>query len=102
MTTRKRTAQLPDVPTIDEAGLPGFQDSTFNGLMAPAGTPRAALDRLYAEVTKAAGVTELRKRYQEIGIELVGSNSPDEFGNFLRKHVEDFTRLARDAGLTGN
>ena len=102
VTTRKRTAQLPDVPTIDEAGLPGFQDSTFNGLMAPAGTPRVVLERLHAEVTKAAGVTELRKRYQEIGIELVSSNSTDEFAGFLRKHVEDFTRLAREAGLTAN
>ena len=102
MTTRNRTAQLPEVPTIDEAGLPGFQDSTFNGLMAPAGTPRAALDRLYAEVTKAAGVTELRKRYQEIGIELVSSNSPEAFANFLRQHVEEFIRLARDAGMTAN
>ena len=102
VTTRKRAAQLPEVPTIDEAGLPGFQDSTFNGLMAPAGTPRAVLERLHAEVARAAGVTELRKRYQEIGIELVGSRSPEEFAGFLKKHVEDFTRLARDAGLTAN
>jgi tripartite-type tricarboxylate transporter receptor subunit TctC len=102
VTTRKRAAQLPEVPTIDEAGLPGFQDSTFNGLMAPAGTPRAVLERLHAEVAKAAGVPELRKRYQEIGIELVGSSAPEEFAGFLKKHVEDFTRLARDAGLTAN
>ncbi|HTE15638.1 MAG TPA: tripartite tricarboxylate transporter substrate-binding protein, partial [Burkholderiales bacterium] len=102
VTTRKRSVLLPDVPTIDEAGLPGFQDSTFNGLMAPAGTPRAILERLRAEVARAAGVAELRKRYQEIGIELVGSNSPEEFADFLKKHVEEFTRLARDAGITAN
>lgn len=102
VTTRKRTAQLPEVPTIDEAGLPGFQDSTFNGLMAPAGTPRAVLERLHAEVVKAAGVAELRTRYLGIGIELVSSNSPEAFANFLRQHVEEFIRLARDAGLTGN
>ena len=102
MTTRNRTAQLPEVPTIDEAGPPGFQDSTFNGLMAPAGTPRAALDRLYAEIVKAASVAELRRRYQEIGIELVSSNSPEAFANFLRQHVEEFIRLARDAGMTAN
>ena len=90
------------MPTIDEAGLPGFQDSTFNGLMASAGTPRVVLERLHAEVVKAAAVAELRKRYQEIGIELVSSNSPEAFANFLRQHVEEFIRLARDAGMTAN
>jgi len=99
VTSRKRSALLPDVPTIDEAGLPGFYDTTFNGLMAPAATPRAILERIRAEVVKAAAVPELRNRYQEIGIELASSNSLEEFGDFLRKHVEDFTRLARDAGL---
>jgi tripartite-type tricarboxylate transporter receptor subunit TctC len=102
VTSRKRSALLPDVPTIDEAGLPGFYDTTFNGLMAPGGTPRAILERIRAEVVKAAAVPELRNRYQEIGIELASSHSPEEFGDFLRKHVEDFTRLARDAGLTDN
>ena len=102
VTTRKRSALLADVPTIDEAGLNGFEDSTFNGLMAPTGTPRAVLERLRVEVAKAAAVAELRNRYLEIGIELVSSATPEDFGAFLRKHVEDFTRLARDAGLTGN
>ncbi|MEQ1773910.1 MAG: tripartite tricarboxylate transporter substrate binding protein [Burkholderiales bacterium] len=102
VTSRKRSALLPNVPTIDEAGLPGFFDTTFNGLMAPAGTPRAVLERLRAEVAKAAAIADLRSRYLEIGIELVGSHSPEEFGTFLRTHVEDFTRLARDAGLVGN
>ena len=99
VTTRKRAALLPDVPTIDEAALRGFEDSTFNGLMAPAGTPRAIIERLRAEVAKAAAITELRSRYQEIGIDLVSSNSPEEFGNFLRKHTEDFIPLVRDTGL---
>jgi tripartite-type tricarboxylate transporter receptor subunit TctC len=99
VTSRKRSALLPDVPTIDEAGLPGFYDTTFNGLMAPGGTPRAILERIRAEVVKAAAVPEFRNRYQEIGIELASSHSPEEFGDFLRRHVEDFTRLARDAGL---
>ncbi len=99
VTSRKRSALLPDVPTIDEAGLPGFHDTTFNGLMAPAGTPRAILERVRGEVAKAAAAAELRNRYQEIGIELVSSNAIDEFAGFLRKHVEDFTKLARDAGM---
>ncbi len=102
VTSGKRSAQLPDVPTIDEAALPGFIDTTFNGLMAPAGTPPAIVERLRAEVAKAAAVPDLRKRYQDLGIELVSSNTPEEFAGFLKKHVEEFTRLARDAGMTGN
>ena len=99
VTSRKRSTLLPDVPTIDEAGLPGFHDTTFNGLMAPAGTPPAILERIRAEVVKAAAVPELRNRYREIGIELVSSPTTEEFEGFLRKHVEDFTKLARAAGL---
>ena len=102
VTTLKRSALLPETPTIAEAGLPGFQDSTFNGLMAPAGTPRAVLERLRTEVAKADAVTELRNRYNEMGIELVSSATPEEFGGFLRKHVEEFIKLAWDAGLTAN
>lgn len=99
VTTRKRSALLPDVPTIDEAALPGFEDSTFNGLMAPAGTPPAVVERLRSEIAKAATIAELRKRYQDLGIELVSSNTPEEFAGFLKKHVEEFAKLAREAGM---
>ena len=101
VTSGKRSALMPEVPTIDEAGLPGFIDTTYNGLIAPAGTPRATLERLRAEVAKAAAVAELRNRYLEIGIALVSSNSIDEFASFLRKNVEEFSQIAREAGLIG-
>jgi tripartite-type tricarboxylate transporter receptor subunit TctC len=102
VTSGHRSILMPEVPTIDEAGLRGFQDTTFNGLMAPAGTPRAILERLRAEVARAAGVSELRKRYQEMGIELVSSASPEEFTGFLKKHVDDFTRIARETGMAAH
>jgi tripartite-type tricarboxylate transporter receptor subunit TctC len=102
VTTRKRSPALPDVPTIHEAGLAGFHDSTFNGLIAPAGTPREVIERLRAEVAKAAAVTELRNRFIEQGIELISSNSAEEFAAFLRKQVEEFAILARQAGITAN
>lgn len=102
VTTLKRSAVLPEVPTIHESALPGFNDSTYNGLVAPAGTPREVIDRLRAEVTKAAALPELRKRFNEQGIELVASNSSDEFAAFLRKQVEEFAVLAKQAGITAN
>jgi tripartite-type tricarboxylate transporter receptor subunit TctC len=100
VTTRKRAAVLPDVPTIEEGGLTGFHDSTFNGLMAPAGTPRQVVERLRDGVSKAVTVTDLHSRFLEQGIELVGSSSSEEFAAFLRKQVEEFAVLARQAGLT--
>jgi tripartite-type tricarboxylate transporter receptor subunit TctC len=102
VSTLKRSPALPDVPTIDAAGLPGFNDVTFNGLVAPAGTPRDVIERLRAEVAKGATVTEPRNRLLEHGIELVGSNSSEEFAAFLKKQVEDFAILARQAGIAAN
>jgi tripartite-type tricarboxylate transporter receptor subunit TctC len=102
VTSAKRSVLMPEVPTIEEAGLPGFVDTTFNGLMAPAGTSRAIVERLRAEVASVAGIPELRKRYQEMGIELLSSNTSDEFALFLKKHVEEFTKLAHDAGMMTN
>jgi tripartite-type tricarboxylate transporter receptor subunit TctC len=102
VSTLKRSPALPEVPTIDAAGLPGFNDVTFNGLVAPAGTPRDVIERLRAEVAKAATVTEPRNRLLEHGIELVGSSSSEEFAAFLKKQVEDFAILARQAGIAAN
>ena len=102
VSTLKRSPTLPDVPTIDEAGLKGFNDPTFNGLMAPAGTPREIVERLRAEVAKAVAVTELHNRLLEQGIDLIASNSTEDFAAFLRKQVEDFAILARQAGMTAN
>ncbi|MDB5866807.1 MAG: hypothetical protein JWO70_4613 [Betaproteobacteria bacterium] len=99
VSTRKRSGVLPDVPTIEEAGLAGFHDSTFNGLVAPAGTPRPVIDRLRDGVAKAVAVTELHNRFLEQGIELVGSASSEEFAAFLRRQVEAFAVLARQAGI---
>ncbi len=102
VSSRKRAAVLPAVPTIEESGLAGFHDTTFNGLMAPAGTPREVIERVRTEVAKAAAVKELRNRFMEQGIELISSNSAEEFSGFLRKHIEEFAILARQAGITIN
>ncbi len=102
VSSRTRSAAMPEVPTIDEAGLAGFHDTTFNGLVAPAGTPREVIERLRDGVAKAAAVTEVRNRFLEQGIELVASSSSEEFAAFLRRQVEDFAILARQTGITAN
>jgi len=76
-----------------------LQDSTFNGMMVPTGTPRDILDKVRAEVVKAVATPELRNRFAERGIPMVASNSLDEYQTFIRKHVEDFAKLAKAANI---
>jgi tripartite-type tricarboxylate transporter receptor subunit TctC len=102
VTTRTRSRVLPDVPTLDESGLKGFHDSTFNGLMAPAGTPAEIVERLRSEVANAVAVPELRDRFREQGIELTASASSEEFAGFLRKEIDQFSQLARQIGLVSH
>ena len=99
VTSRTRSPLLPDVPTIAEQGLPGYEDVTWNGLMAPAGTPREILERLRLAVVTAVSAQELRQRFLERAIELEASRSLDEYAAFVRDEVGAFARLARDANL---
>lgn len=99
VTTLKRSPVLPNVPTIDEAAIPRFNDSTFNGLVAPAGTPRPVVERLRDAVAKAAAVPEVRSRFADQGIDAIASGSPDEFAAYIRKQAEEFAVLARAVGM---
>jgi tripartite-type tricarboxylate transporter receptor subunit TctC len=100
VTTRNRSVVLPEVPTIAESGLPGFHDSTFNGLVAPLGTPPEIVERLHAEIVKAVALPELRDRFRQRGIELIASASPSEFAAFLKAQVEAFAQLAKQTGIS--
>ena len=102
VTSTKRTPLFPDLPTIDESGIKGFHDTTFNGLMAPAGTPPDVLEKLRAEVVKAVAVQTLHDRFDKLGIPLVASTSLDEYNAFIRRNVEDFAKLAKTAGIKAN
>ena len=99
VTSLKRSPLFPDVPTIDESGLKGYEEITFNGLLAPAGTPREALTRVQTEVARIVRLPELRKRYLERGIELTASASPDEFTAYIKAEFDKKAKLARAAGI---
>ena len=99
VTSRARSPLLPDVPTIAEQGLAGYEDVTWNGLMAPAGTPRDVLERLRGALAAAVSAPELRQRFLERAIELEASRSLAEFAAFVREEVAAFARLAREANL---
>ena len=99
VTTLTRSAVLPDVPTLDEQGLKGFEDVTWNGIVAPAGTPHDVLMRLHAEITRATNHPEFRKRYLDRGIEILASPSPEAFSAYIRSEADGFAKLVRDAGI---
>ena len=90
---------LHGVPTVDEAGVKGFEDYTWNGLSAPAGVPRDVLTRLHAEVVKALQSPDLRSRFAAQGIEIAPSASYEEFTAFVRDEVARNAKLARDANI---
>jgi tripartite-type tricarboxylate transporter receptor subunit TctC len=94
-----RSPILPDVPTLDELGLKGFEDITINGLLAPVGTPRDVLLRLHAEVVKALQTPALRDRFLEQGIELAPSPTYEDFNTYVKTEVVRYTKLARDANI---
>ena len=89
---------LPDVPTAEDAGVPGFKISIWYGMFAPAGTPREAVSRLHAEVAKALQDPELLQRMSNAGMD-PWLGTPDELGRHLRSEIERFSRLAKTAGL---
>jgi tripartite-type tricarboxylate transporter receptor subunit TctC len=99
VTTLTRAPTFPDIPTIDESGIKGFEDVTFNGLMAPAGTPPAIVTRLHAEVVKAVKQPDVRKRFDDQGIELAASASADAFTAYIRSETVKYAKLAKEAGI---
>jgi tripartite-type tricarboxylate transporter receptor subunit TctC len=99
VTTRTRSPIFPDLPTVDEAGVKGYEAITYNGLVAPAGTPREAAARLQSEVAKAVAIPAFRSSFLERGVELVASASPDEFTAYVRNDVAASAKLAKNAGI---
>jgi tripartite-type tricarboxylate transporter receptor subunit TctC len=99
VTSLKRSPLLPDLPTVDESGVAGYEDVTFNGLVAPAGTPHDVLVRLNRAVAVAVTEMDLYRRFIERGIELKASASPEEFGEYIRAEAGKKARLAREAGI---
>ena len=90
VTSPKRLATLPNVPTVAESGYPGFEAATWSGLVAPAGTPRPIIDRLNAEVAKALKRQDLMDKLREDGSEALGG-SPERFAEFIKRRASSWT-----------
>jgi tripartite-type tricarboxylate transporter receptor subunit TctC len=94
----QRNAALPDVPTVAESGVPGYDAVEWNGAMVPAGTPSAAINRLHAAIVKAVAIPEVKERVTGLGADLVG-NTPDEFRAFLKKELATWSKVVKEVGM---
>jgi tripartite-type tricarboxylate transporter receptor subunit TctC len=99
VTTGKRSSALPEVPTMDEAGLKGFDIGTWFGVLAPVATPKDIVARLNAEMVKVIQSAEFKKRMAEIGAEPIG-NSSEQMAQQIREETEKFAKLVKDAKVT--
>ena len=97
VTSAQRSPALPDVPTVNEQGYSGFDDLTWVGFFAPAGTPAEVIARLNAELNRAFEAPELRDRLQQLGLES-RRNSPGEFTAFLRAEVAKWAQAVKESG----
>jgi tripartite-type tricarboxylate transporter receptor subunit TctC len=98
VTTKKRAAVVPDVPTLDETGLAGFDAATWTGLLAPAATPAPVLDRLNSEVVRALNAPDVKERLVGLGSE-IAPMTRDQFAAYLRDEIAKWARVVKAAGI---
>jgi tripartite-type tricarboxylate transporter receptor subunit TctC len=98
VTSLKRLAATPDLPTLDESGFAGFDATASFGLVAPAGTPPAIIDKLHRETVRILALPDVRKRFAELGSEVIG-NSPGEFAAVIKAEIPLWAKLIKEAGI---
>jgi tripartite-type tricarboxylate transporter receptor subunit TctC len=99
VTTPKRSRMMPELSTMAEAGLPGFEVTSWFGLLAPAGTPGATVSRLNAETAKVMALPEVTSALNKLGFDVIGG-TPDQFAAHIKREIEKFTKLAKATGIT--
>ena len=97
VTSAQRSPALPEVPTVNEQGYSGFDDLTWVGFFAPAGTPAEIINRLNAELNKAFSAPDVREKLSALGLE-TKANSPTEFAAFIREEVPKWAKAVKDSG----
>jgi len=94
----KRSATLPDVPTVAEAGVPGFDFDSWTGYLVPVGTPRELIVKLHADITRTLAAPEVRDKLVTLGFDLVGG-TPEAFATLIRNDIARFGKLIKAAGI---
>jgi putative tricarboxylic transport membrane protein len=98
ISSRSRSPLLPNVPTLDELGVSGYEASTFTGIFAPAGTPQPVLAKLSASLRKALSGEAVRERYRSMGVDVMDMGQAD-FAAFVRADYEKWRRVAREGNI---
>jgi tripartite-type tricarboxylate transporter receptor subunit TctC len=99
VTGAKRSSAAPDIPTVAESGLPGYEAIAWQGVLAPAGTPREVVQRLHAELVKVIAQQDARRMLAEQGYEPAGT-SPEQFDGFIRTEIVKWSKVVKSAGIT--
>ena len=98
VTTAKRSSAMPDLPTIAESGLPGYDASTWGGILAPAGTPKDVVAKLNSSINAALKMDDVRARLMGAGIEIQGG-TPEQFAAVIRNEIDKWGRVTKAAGI---
>jgi tripartite-type tricarboxylate transporter receptor subunit TctC len=98
VTSAKRSPSAPDIPTIAESGVPGYEFISWNAVHVPAGTPKAVVSRIHAELVKVVALTDVREKMFSLGMEVAGS-TPDELGALVKSDIAKWGKVIREAGV---
>jgi tripartite-type tricarboxylate transporter receptor subunit TctC len=97
VTSPKRSPHYPDIPTLDEAGVPGYDMTVWSGIITPVGIPKPLLAKLNEAVNTALAAPGLKEKYAANGVETVGG-TPEQFGAFIKREVEKYERIGKRIG----
>lgn len=98
VTSLKRSSTVPELPTMDESGYPGFEATVWLGLFAPARTPTGIVGKFHLETVKVLGQVDVRAKLADLGFEIIG-NSPDEFATVVKSEIPKWTKLIKESGI---
>jgi tripartite-type tricarboxylate transporter receptor subunit TctC len=101
VTSLERSAQMPDLPTVAESGFPGFEAISWFGLLAPAGTPKAVIDKVHGAALKVLADPATKERFSQLGLSTVG-NTPDEMAASIKADLAKWNKVIKDAKITVN
>jgi tripartite-type tricarboxylate transporter receptor subunit TctC len=101
MTSAKRSAAFPAVPTFDESGMPGFEVSQWWAILVPRGTPNDVVAKLHTEISAIVKTAEMKGRMAELGVDPVGG-TPDQLGELVKTEIAKFKKIVADAKITLN
>ncbi|HSF46855.1 MAG TPA: tripartite tricarboxylate transporter substrate binding protein [Burkholderiales bacterium] len=99
VTSQKRSPHVPDLPTVSESGVPGYEVSVWFGIAAPAGTPEPIIKKLNAEIVKILSMPDVKEKFAAQGVDVVGS-TPEQFAAHLKSQMAAWAKVVKEAGVT--